>query len=91
MTTSAGGMNASFDAEAEYENAIHSGVNRSHSNATRPIVRSVRVDADEGNRAPNMCCCAPNVTLRTIVPVSAYLLFAIENAAEEPLARIIKI
>jgi hypothetical protein len=46
MTTSAGGINATFDAEAENENAIHSGVNRSHSNAIPPITRSVSAGAE---------------------------------------------
>src|SRR6516225_3053292 len=45
MTTSAGG-NATFDAEAENENAIHRGVNRSHSNAIRLITRSVSAGAE---------------------------------------------
>jgi hypothetical protein len=73
-------MNASFVAEAEYENAIHSGVNKSHSNATRPIVRSVCVGAKmKGTERRTRCCCAPNVTLCPIVPVSANLLFAIEK------------
>jgi hypothetical protein len=45
MTTSAGGINATFDVEAKNENTIHRGVNTMHSNAIRPIVRSVSVGA----------------------------------------------
>src|SRR5262249_43712734 len=48
MTASAGGTNATFGAEAENENAIHRGVNTSHSKAIRPIVRSVTVGAKNG-------------------------------------------
>jgi phosphomevalonate kinase len=43
MIASAGGINATFDVEAENENAIHRHVNTSHSNAIRPIVRSVTI------------------------------------------------
>src|SRR5262249_37204867 len=48
MTESAGGTTATFGAEAENENAIHRGVNTSHSKAIRPIVRSVTVGAKNG-------------------------------------------
>src|SRR5262245_55774620 len=51
MTASAGGTNATLGAEAENENAIHRGVNTSHSNAIRPIVRSVTVGAKNGEQS----------------------------------------